>query len=328
MKKLIIAFIVVFITPTFLNAETYNIADKKGCANGNCSDGQGTYISPKDRKYEGEWKNGLPHGQGTATASDGSKMVGNWKDGKAHGQMTFTSSLLGFRIIRIKDEFKNGEIVKRKPTKLEAMFASISSFLGGVKDEEEYTLSILAKPASEYSVEFTVKTNVPLPVKVMAGMDLKNQKPDDVYIGYSKKIKLVSPKQTFIIDASSKKLPSGDYVAKVTFYPRWGAKNGNPKASNIKQQISDSVELRLKGSGESSSDVDQRHKSQRWVMENVIIGTIWNKQIFVKRLGAYERIKADMNLHKAYYFPKADMTIIVNSYKGTVSIWRMGRASK
>ena len=162
----------------------------------------------------------------------------------------------------------------------------------------------------------------------MASVDLKNQKPDDTYIGYSKKVIVKDSSQSFVLNTASANLPNGNYIAKITFYPRWGAKNGNPKASNIKQQISDSVELRLKGSGESSSDADQRNKSQRWVMKNVIIGTIWNKQIFVKQLGAYERINADMNLHEAYYFPKADMTIIVNSYKGTVSIWRMGRASK
>ena len=98
----------------------------------------------------------------------------------------------------------------------------------------------------------------------MAGMSLKGQKPDDTYIGYSKRIKLASSEQTLVIDALSqkKKLPSGDYVAEVTFYPRWGAKNGNPKASIIKQQISDSVEVRLKGSGESSNDAGERNKLQ------------------------------------------------------------------
>ena len=195
---------------------------------------------------------------------------------------------------------------------------------------EEYTISVSAKPVSAYGVEFTVKTNIPLPVEVMAGMSLKGQKPDDIYIGYSKRVKLASSEQTFVIDASSqkKKLPSGDYVAEVTFYPGWGAKNGNPKASIIKQQISDSVEVRLKGSGESSSDAGERNKLQMWVMENVIVGTVWNEPDFVRRLGAYERIKADRNLHEGFYFPKADMTILVNTYKGTVSTWCMGRASK
>ena len=195
---------------------------------------------------------------------------------------------------------------------------------------EEYTLTISAKPASEYSVEFTVKTNIPLPVEVMATVDLKNQKPDDIYIGYSDRIKLTSPIQTFILNASSMKLPSGDYVAEVTFYPRWGAKDGNPKASNIKQQLSDSVELRLKGSGESSSDAEQRKKSQRWVMENVIIGTPWDKTTFTNKLGDYEELKvANRNpqIIKVYYFPEVDMTIFVNAYKNTVATWRKGKTS-
>jgi len=254
MKKLILALIFVFVTPTFLHAEIYQCTDKNGEVSFTTKPGPGCILLPGS--------------------------------------------------------------IPEKSSRNEAPKAA-----------QECTLLIHAKSTSEYTVEFTVKTNIPLPVNVMAGISLKNQKPDDIYIGYSKKIKLTSPKQTFIIDASSKKLPSGDYMAEVTFFPRWGAKKGNPKASNIKQQISDSVELRLKGSGESSSDVDQRNKLQKWVMENVIIGTIWNKRTFVKQLGSYERIKADRNLHEAYYFPEADMTIIVNIYKGTVSVWRMGRAS-
>lgn len=195
---------------------------------------------------------------------------------------------------------------------------------------EEYTMSVSAKPVSPYGAEFTVKSNIPLPVEIMAGISLKGQKPDDTYIGYSERIKLASSKQTFIIDPSSqnKKLPSGVFVAEVTFYPRWGAKNGNPKASIIKRQISDSVEFRLDGSGESSNDTIERNKLQTWVMENVIVGTVWNEQNFVRRLGEYKTIKADRNLHEGFYFPKADMTILVNTYKGTVSTWRIGRASK
>ena len=139
MKKLIIVFIFVFIAPTFLHAEKYKITDKKGCVNGNCSDGQGTYISPKGRKYEGEWKNGLPYGQGTTTALSGSKMEGIWKDGKAHGQMTFTLSLRSLKILSIKDEFKNGEIVKQK-FELQTVFALMYSLLCevGVKFQKVY----------------------------------------------------------------------------------------------------------------------------------------------------------------------------------------------
>ena len=198
------------------------------------------------------------------------------------------------------------------------------------EDSEEYTISVSAKPVSAFGVEFTVKSNIPLPVEVMAGISLKGQKPDDSYIGYSERIKLAATEQKFVIDASSQKekLPSGEYVAEVTFYPRWGAKNGNQKASIIKQEISDAVGLRLKGSGESSSDAIERNKSQMWVMENFTVGTIWNERDFVRRLGKYERIKADRNLHEGFYFPKADMTILVNTYKGTVLTWRMGRATK
>ena len=118
------------------------------------------------------------------------------------------------------------------------------------------------------------------------------------------------------------------HVALVTFYPRWGASNGNPKAKKIKDEISASVEIILQGSGESTEDAKKRNELQKWVMENVIVGTPWNEQDFVQRLGKYKKIKADLRLHEGFYFPKADMTILVNTVKGTISTWRMGRASK
>lgn len=241
----------------------------------------------------------------------------------AHHNPNLEVSILEFMI---PDQYKN--LLQTSAHSHEAKKQSTATPIE--EAPEEYTISVSAKPVSAYGIEFTVKTNIPLPVEVMAGMSLKGQKPDDTYIGYSKRIKLASSEQTFVIDTSDqkKKLPSGEYLAEVTFYPRWGAKNGNPKASSIKQQISDSVEVRLKGSGESSSDANERNKLRRWVMENVIVGTVWNEHDFVQRLSAYERIKADWNVHEGFYFPKADMTILVNTYKGTVSTWRMGRASK
>ena len=196
-----------------------------------------------------------------------------------------------------------------------------------------YTIDVSAKPVSDYMVEFTVNTNIPLPVEVMASIALKDQRPDETYIGNSERVRLTSSEQTFVIDSSQKnplqpKLPAGDYMAEVTFYPRWGAENGNPKAKAVKEDISDSTEIRLAGSGESVSDAQARNESRNWVFENVIMGTPWDEQVFVQQLGKYEKITADRNLHEGFYFPKVDMTMIVNTYKKEVSIWRIGRASK
>ena len=49
--------------------------------------GQGTLTSADGmRKYEGEFKDGLPNGQGTLTLPDGARYEGDFKDGVRHGQ--------------------------------------------------------------------------------------------------------------------------------------------------------------------------------------------------------------------------------------------------
>ena len=139
---------------------------------------------------------------------------------------------------------------------------------------------------------------------------------------------LTSPEQTIEIDGTSENLPSGEYTADVTFYPRWGAENGTEQAKAITQEIIGAVDVTLSGSGESKGQVDQRNIAQRWVMENVSIGTDWNESQFVQRMGQFEKSASTLNLHDAFFFPDTDMTIIVSRVKNTVATWRMGRAAQ
>jgi hypothetical protein len=55
------------------------------CIEGNCQNGQGTYIHSDGDQYKGEWKDGRKHGQGTYTYSDGKRYEGEWKKGMRHG---------------------------------------------------------------------------------------------------------------------------------------------------------------------------------------------------------------------------------------------------
>ncbi len=225
-----------------------------------------------------------------------------------------------------------------------AAFLALTTALGGCGEDEAetadansdqpdiaYTIDVTARPISHFAVEMTISTNIPTPIEVMAGFSLRDQKPDDVYIGTSQRITLQSSRQTVVIDSSNNEypLPTGEYMAEVSFYPRWGAKKGNPDAKAVKIEVHGSAPITLEGSGESAADWQARENKQLWVMENVFIGTPWIEADFVRRLGNYTKFKSTMShLHDAYYFPKADMTIIVNSLKGDVTIWRMGKQAK
>lgn len=65
------------------------------------------------------------------------------------------------------------------------------------------------------------------------------------------------------------------------------------------------------------------------MMLNVISGTPWDQSDFQKRLGKAVKRHSDLShLHDAYYFPGADMTLIVNRFKNEVSVWRMGQETR
>lgn len=195
-------------------------------------------------------------------------------------------------------------------------------------DPIDYSISVQATPISAYVVSLVVTTNIPLPVEVMAGVSAKGQAPTDTFIGVYKRVMLTSPEQTIEIDGTSENLPSGEYTADVTFYPRWGAENGTEQAKAITQEIIGAVDVTLSGSGESKGQVDQRNIAQRWVMENVFVDTDWNESQFVQRMGQFEKSASTLNLHDAFFFPDTDMTIIVSRVKNTVAMWRMGRAAQ
>ena len=189
------------------------------------------------------------------------------------------------------------------------------------------SIEVSAEPATATAVKFVVSTNVPTPIQVMANIDLAGQKADDVYIGYGERITLTGPVTTFTIDGSKARepLPGGDYEARVTFYPRWGAEGNEPARSA--PEMTDMVKLRLVASGELRADAEGRNVKQVWLMENVIIGTPWNEGEFVAKLGKYRKAKSTLSqLHDAYYFPAADMTLIVNRLKNEVTTWREGEA--
>jgi hypothetical protein len=78
-----------------LDIRKLDFNQKSACINGNCKDGQGTYLWNNIGVYSGGWKNGKQDGAGIYNEySNDEKVVGNnivgyWKDGELNGQTTF-----------------------------------------------------------------------------------------------------------------------------------------------------------------------------------------------------------------------------------------------
>jgi len=51
----------------------------KGCVEGDCKNGEGTYIYKDNTRYEGNFENAVAHGQGICYYSDGDMYVGEWR---------------------------------------------------------------------------------------------------------------------------------------------------------------------------------------------------------------------------------------------------------
>lgn len=192
------------------------------------------------------------------------------------------------------------------------------------------SLSVTPHALDKNRVELTIATNLPLPVTVATSIDLDGQAPTDTYIGYEGgRVVLQQPTTKIVFDTSlaTKALPAGRYLASVSFHPKWGAE-GNPDAQGAPELHAD-VPFMLQASGKSVAWATLRDRRQAWIMENLNSNAPWNKRAFEQRLGASEKGPSDLSpLHDAYYYPGADVTLIVNRLRNEVSIWRLGRATK
>lgn len=60
------------------------------CTEGNCYEGNGTYLFENGDQYKGQWKKGLPFGYGVYEFTSGDVYKGAWKDGQMEGRGTYT----------------------------------------------------------------------------------------------------------------------------------------------------------------------------------------------------------------------------------------------
>ena len=189
-------------------------------------------------------------------------------------------------------------------------------------------IELNTKVIDEDYVEFVIETNIPLPIEVMISVDLKDQKPDETYIGASKKLKIESSPFTFMFNISEYKLPSAVYITDVSFYPNWGANDGNELAKEIESKVVGSSSVILNTSHGTVEETKLKNKGQIWIMNNVYTGTTWDKNTFIKELGNYKELTVsnkNPEIIKVYYFQDADMTIFVSKPKKEVLTWREGK---
>lgn len=193
----------------------------------------------------------------------------------------------------------------------------------------EFKIEFTSKVVGPSEVEVEVTSTIPGTIDVMLGLSLVGQRPDDVYIGTDKRITLKNGRGTATIGKPG--LPSGMYEIEVDFYPRWGPQDSAAKSAGLNSEIHARQTVTLRGTGESSEAAQRRENDQLWVMENVSIGTRWDRSFWVGRFGEPQQFATtrwNPDIIKAYYFKSLDMTIFVNELKLEVSVWRMGRKTE
>lgn len=196
-------------------------------------------------------------------------------------------------------------------------------------DDSAFSLRIVSVEESGNAVRGQIETNMPLPIEIMVGVSLRGQRDDDIYIGNDQRVRITASPQSFSIPTTTSRggLPSGEYDVEATFYPRWGGANGPPEARAITREIRATRRITLRGTGGSARDAAARNEAQRWLMENTATGDRWNPAEFERRMGPSERMRVTnrTEIIVAYYFPRADATVFVNTLRNELVTWRLGR---
>lgn len=195
-------------------------------------------------------------------------------------------------------------------------------------DEASLYIRFANVEETEGAVRGQIETNITLPVEIMVGVALRGQRPDDTFVGNDARVRLTSNPQAFSIPINVRGgLPSGDYDVEATFYPRWGANNSPPEARAIRREIRATQRITLRGNGGSVRDTTAMNNARRWLMENTAMGDRWNPAEFERRMGPSERMRVTnrTEIIVAYYYPRADATVFVNTLTNELVVWRLGR---
>ena len=198
--------------------------------------------------------------------------------------------------------------------------------------DKKYSLDVTAHTIGDGKVELDITTNIPGTIAVMANIDLRNQKGDDLYVGTDNGDVLVAHGMgKAVLDVS--KLPSGKYQADIGFYPGWGFKDAVSRATGIKNNISITkpIEFASHGTVSASEQISEK-QNQIWVMNHALPETPWKPAEWRRRFGASVFVPVvddtwDPSIVKDYYFRSIDMRIRVNTRLHQIMGFEMGRGS-
>ena len=195
------------------------------------------------------------------------------------------------------------------------------------------TITITEAIERDGAVEITVETDIAGPIEVMAGVDLLDQKPDDVFIGASERMRIDRSPQSLtipIMEQDGGLIPAGDYEATVSFYPWWGADDAPAETQALTDQVDATLPMSIKGSGDVASEVQVSRnayaRARDYVM-NIEVGQPFNGTELADRLGAPERLEVTNRTSAivGWYYEIPDMTVFQNTNNGEVVTWRDGR---
>lgn len=190
----------------------------------------------------------------------------------------------------------------------------------------EYQMTMTAAPIGDTQIEFTVSTNAPVPIQIMADVTLVGQLDHETWIGEQRKVTLDKPTTSFVLDTTSngKRLPAGQYNAEVSYYARWGGAN-NPAAQHV-PNLSASQQIALEGFGETAEHARDKASAQRWVLGEMDLSRAWSDAELRAQLGPFKSYESPNAIRSViYYFPESDVSLFVDPARGKVFHYELGR---
>ncbi len=102
-------------------------------------------------------------------------------------------------------------------------------------DTGGYLINIAACERDPTHIFMVIETNLPLPVEVVAGVNLVTRAPGEIYIGHAERVQLNTAQTVHELDLTRVNPPlrGGAYEARVGFFAASGTVAENPAAASV-----------------------------------------------------------------------------------------------